>query len=58
MLFAARHEEGERNSLNKVVLDILHAQSFKDSCCGRFKLATGNCGNTNEDPEMAIGYRK
>lgn len=54
MLFAARHEEGDRNSLNDVVLETLHAHSFKASCSGRFILATGSCGNTNEDPEIAI----
>jgi len=56
VLFAARHEEGDRNSLNEVVLETLHAHNFKAPCNGRFKLAIGSCGNTNEDPEMSIGY--
>jgi len=58
VLFAARHVDGDKNSLYNVVFDILQAQSFNDACRGTFKSITGKRGSTNEEPEMTIGYLK
>ena len=53
MLLAAKHEEGERNSL-KVLLVVLHAQSLSDCCCEEPMFATGSCGSITDDPLIAI----
>ena len=56
MLFAAKHEEGDRNNLN-VLLVVLHAQSLSDCCCGCCEVstfATGSCGNISDDPLIVI----
>lgn len=52
-MLAAKHEEGDRNSL-KVLLAVLHAQSLSDCCCEEPTFAIGSCGNITDDPLIVI----
>ena len=56
MLFAAKHEDVERNSLNVVLSAVLQAQSFSDnSCpCEELVFTIGNRGNITDDPLIVM----